>query len=311
MNRKVSITDLLRRIADDLGCGFETYAYDWVKHLYTKEKSLYVYGYRFPNNSASFSSLADDKACTYEVLSKHGAPAVEHFYFMSPRDLHFLTPYGIKDNWTRMKALQKRYGKLVCKPNSGTGGTDLYLVENETELEVAVGEIFSRFPTLSLSPYYEIEDEYRVILLDGVPQLVFRKIRPHVVGNGKDSLTVLIASQLPVGTQLKKGLPLSSVPRKGDTVEVGWKHNLGAGAEPEVLTGGEIYEKVVALAKKAMDILGGAFASVDCVKIGKEFRVLEVNAGVMMENFAGTGAKQYETAKRIYERAVKSYWELK
>ncbi|MBP5294429.1 MAG: hypothetical protein J6Y95_01765, partial [Lachnospiraceae bacterium] len=60
-------------------------------------------------------------------------------------------------------------------------------------------------------------------------------------------------------------------------------------------------EEVAVRASCAMDI---RFASVDVVDTDEGLKVLEVNAGVMMEHFAGQDEEDYEIAKSIYRKAL-------
>ena len=58
----------------------------------------------------------------------------------------------------------------------------------------------------------------------------------------------------------------------------------------------------------ALSLLGGRFASVDCVLTDGEYRVLEVNSGVMMDNFANSSKDNYNKAKEIYLSATEKYF---
>ncbi len=309
MNKERTIVTLLREISKEDGYDFKTYSYDWVKELSKGGNSIYIHGYNFPANDTSFTQIANDKACTSEVLSAKGIPNVEHSYFMSPNDIHYVKYLGVDGNWKEMIRLLDKHGKIVVKPNSGTGGAGIKIVSDEVGLEKAVNEIFSFTSTLCICPYYEIEDEFRVIILDGVPEVVFKKVRPSVYGNGFDNVGVLCAKE---GKSYDShcGVSLSYIPQKGEKVNVGWKHNLGQGSAPEVLKSGDAYKKAVCLATRTLLALGGKFASVDCVSIGGNLRVLEVNSGVMMDNFANTNEDNYKLAKSIYKKAIDKYFSL-
>lgn len=309
MNNERTIVSILREIACENGYNFRTFSYDWVKEFQNSRTSMFVYGYNFPVNSTSFTQIANDKACTSEVLSANGIPNVEHYYFMSPNDIHYVKYLGVDGNWKQMTALLEKYGRIICKPNSGTGGTGLKIVEDECELEMAVNELFSKETTLCICPYYNIENEYRVIILDGTVQLIFKKVRPFIIGNGVDNIASLCAKSRKV-PDLTTGLNMAYVPADGEKTEIGWKHNLGQGSSPEVLTEGDIYDRVQSLATKTLDVLGGRFASVDCVSIDGKYRILEVNSGVMMDNFALSSKDNYIKAKSIYKAAIDRYFEM-
>lgn len=65
-----------------------------------------------------------------------------------------------------------------------------------------------------------------------------------------------------------------------------WRHNLDAGAKPVLMEDGEARTACVQLAIAATTAIGIAFASIDLVCVGGEWKVLEINSGVMMEALA-------------------------
>src|SRR5690606_30229960 len=81
---------------------------------------------------------------------------------------------------------------LVVKPNEGTGGIGVVKVTTQAELEKAVQNIFQKGQSVSLSPYHEILNEYRLVMLDGECQLAYNKQRPQLQGDGTSNLRTLI-----------------------------------------------------------------------------------------------------------------------
>jgi glutathione synthase/RimK-type ligase-like ATP-grasp enzyme len=65
-------------------------------------------------------------------------------------------------------------------------------------------------------------------------------------------------------------------------------------------------ERGYGLAARAAEALSLRFVSVDVVDVAGEFRVLEVNSGVMLEGFARLVPAGYDRAKEIYRRAVQA-----
>lgn len=65
-----------------------------------------------------------------------------------------------------------------------------------------------------------------------------------------------------------------------------WRHNLDAGAKPVLLDTGEVRAACTKLATDAARAIGIAFASIDVVRVDGDWRVLEINSGVMMEALA-------------------------
>src|SRR5262249_29267650 len=111
-----------------------------------------------------------------------------------------------------------------------------------------------------ISPFVEIAEEVRVVLIDDAPVAVYAKAR---------------------GTD--------------------WRHNLDLGARPVLLPSGEARNTCVALAINAAQAIGIRFASVDIVRFGREWKVLEINSGVMMETL---GKHQPELVAAAYTAAL-------
>jgi glutathione synthase/RimK-type ligase-like ATP-grasp enzyme len=142
-----------------------------------------------------------------------------------------------------MRGLLRQHQQgVVVKPNEGTSGRLVFKVVNEAELDAAARNVFASHLSLAISPYVEISEEVRVILIDDTPLAVYAKQR------GAD-----------------------------------WRHNLDLGARPVLLQSGAAREACVALAVGAAQAIGIRFASVDIVRVSGEWRVLEINSGVMME----------------------------
>jgi glutathione synthase/RimK-type ligase-like ATP-grasp enzyme len=76
-----------------------------------------------------------------------------------------------------LELMRKHRDGVVLKPNEGTSGRSVWRARSEAELDHAVSEIFSSHLSLAISPYLEIAEEVRVILLDGAALVVYRKER--------------------------------------------------------------------------------------------------------------------------------------
>lgn len=80
-----------------------------------------------------------------------------------------------------------------------------------------------------------------------------------------------------------------------------WRHNLDAGAKPELMEDGEIRAACTELAIEAARAIGIAFASIDVVRVDGEWKVLEINSGVMME---ALGKLHPELVQATYDAAL-------
>jgi len=116
----------------------------------------------------------------------------------------------------------------------------------------------------AVSPLLNIRREIRVIILDGHVLLAYEK-QPVVI----DELKMF---------------------------------NLGKGASPKDI---ELSSNTVLLAKKALHTVGLRLAAVDIVELpGGEYKVLEINDGLMMEHYARFSPENKAKTKHIYDAAI-------
>lgn len=296
---------LLREICAEHGISIHGFSGDWIFEMDHQGKKAFVIGYKFPNNDAAMEQICDDKCALSDVLTHNQIPCVPHTYFMRPDNQYYM---GTGGDWEKMMELLRRYGKVVCKSNSGSGGTNVFKASTMRELEAAVCHIFSVTQDLAIAPYVEVENEYRCIVCEGQVRLIYRKLRPFVVGDGKRSAAELIAAKTFAKLETDDGADLSYVPADGEKFEVSWKHNIGRGASPEIIEDPAVSEPLVAFALKAAGTVGARFASVDVIQTAEGLKVLEINSGVMMEGFAAASAENYARAKAIYGDALLAYF---
>ena len=103
----------------------------------------------------------------------------------------------------------------------------------------SVKTIFKRNESLSICPYYDIDTEYRLVMLEGKCMLCFGKKK------AKDK----------------------------------WKFNLCQGASVVTIEDEALKTELISLAQKVVDAIGIAFASVDIIRLKTgELSVIEVNS---------------------------------
>ena len=232
--------DAVRRYCRAHGIACEVKSDGWLIVMERAGRRRFAFGYDVGLNSAMAHRLATDKSATSEVLAFAGIACIPHTPFLSPKLGKHVTPEGSRD--VMLGLLRAHPQGLVLKPNDGTSGRSVFRVTREAELDHAASDILSSHLSLAISPYVEIEEEVRVILLDDVPQVVYRKQR------GSD-----------------------------------WRHNLDFGARPVLLEHGEARDASVTIAIASAKAIGIRFASIDVVHVEGEWKVLEINSGVMME----------------------------
>lgn len=300
----------VKEIAKELNLKLDTFSQDWVIRLERGSQRRHIFGYNFELNAASGHLITSDKCATAELLGHNGIPAVEHRLFLRPNLAGYVASGG---NWGEMLSyFESRKSDLVCKSNTGTGGNQVYRARTPLELELSVHKLFSANRAVALSPFINIDSEYRLVMLGDTCELAYEKVRPGVVGDGRSTLLGLIlrdypggrlADKLIAGLSEEEGELLSSVPEQNEYVTLSWRHNLGKGAQAVELDR-ETRAALSGVAVSCMSALNLNFVSVDIIKSNDKLLVMEINSGVMMESYAGQGEGEYETAREIYRKAV-------
>ena len=98
---------------------------------------------------------------------------------------------------------------------------------------------------------------------------------------------------------------LNRIPGAGERILLNWRHNLGQGARALPVRDEETRREVGLIARRVFEGLNVRFASVDVVETAEGLKVLEINSGVMMENFAGQDEESRQIAKEIYRDAIR------
>lgn len=307
-NQTSSFVKIIKEICQEEDISIASFSSDFMFRLSKNGKENHIFGYQFGLNSASSHMICEDKSTTSELLSYAGIPNVEHRCFMSPMNMKYVQANG---NWNEILSMLEKHKTLVLKDNKGTGGLSVYRVRNAVELENAAQILFQSAHSISVSPYYDILREYRLIILDGNVRLVYHKERKHLTGDGIHTLRELYAEYLVKEAGTTQGIPEEDadiVLEKGRVYPIQWKHNLGQGAFPVFDDDNADTAMLKALAKKAADCVGVRFASVDIVEVpakqGREYRILEINSGVMMEYLSQTDSVCRQRAKEIYREAI-------
>lgn len=315
VNKNRFLVEALRSIADKYKIEFTSFSHDWIIRLHRENNTHYVYGYNFDLNPGASILIATDKSALSAILKQSTIPHVEHTLFLTPKLAEYIGPCG---NWLRAIQYAGKIGyPIVCKTNQGTGGNNVLKINTQSELEAAFQQVHSTARGLTLSPYYAIEAEYRIILLNGTELLCYEKQRPYVVGDGSSTFFELLrknesCSPETLRTALNTPVfPLHQIPDSGSKIPIIWKHNLGKGAVPVFSINLEIQKSLLELAQKVYVATGLQFASVDIIQTAHGMKVMEVNTGIMLENLSRFSSENYRLAFTVYEHAVAAMFGLK
>ncbi|MDE5442733.1 RimK-like protein [Bradyrhizobium sp. CSA207] len=280
----------------------------WLVAMRRGKTRHFAFGYDIGLNSAIAHRLANDKSATAEVLALENVPCIPHHLFLNPS----LGAHVAGASWheAMLDLLAQNPQGVVVKPNEGTSGRAVFKATTRDELDRAVREVFSSSLGLVIAPYVEIEEEVRVILLDGKPMIVYRKQRSSVLGDGVRKLTELAAAA-GQDKQLREldAREVNAIVPKGERRILNWRHNLDAGAQPVLMEGderGEAYAACANLAIDAANAIGIVFASIDVVRVDGAWKVLEINSGVMME---ALGKLHPELVQATYDAALDRLFE--
>ena len=189
------IVDIIKNYCETNNISLELLSSDWILKLTRNNIIKYIHGYQFDLNSSGTMLICNDKSATSDILELAGIPCVKH---------ELILPGFTQEKVNIANSLFNKYNKkVVCKTNNGSGGKDVFLIDNFDDLIEKMKYLFSKDQYVSISPYYEITNEYRVIILDNEVKLIYSKKRTnnwkHNLGLGAEPIIVvdnLLSSKL-------------------------------------------------------------------------------------------------------------------
>lgn len=189
---------------------------------------------------------------------------------------------------------------VVIKPNRGTSGRDIYFADAMFEVEFALLNILTGRDAAAASPWVDIEREIRCICFRQQVEITYEKLRSCVVGNGVSSVQELAiaAGHDPCCLSFSAR---HSVPKSGEKIYLQRRHNLSSGAEPVPIESKTVSE-LEQLVGSAANLLRLEFGAIDVVSTPSGFRILEVNSGIMLKNFAGHSTENESLCEELYEK---------
>ncbi len=302
------INEIIKEICEEEKIKYSTVSKDWVTVLEKDGKRRFVIGYKFDINPYAAGAVCNDKYATADFLTFQQIPAVEERIFYAPNN-HEDFAEGCNSLEAVTQYFHANNNNVVVKQNNGTGGVDIYHVTDEKSLADIYDQLLKKYYSISIGPFYDIENEYRVIMLDHEPKVIYKKIKPEVVGDGYSTISQLLTEFNPKYFS-GRSIENDRVLEFGETFEYNWKFNLCGGAKASLDIDEQIRAKVIDLAKQATKALNMRFCSVDIIKTkDNKLLIMEVNTGVMMENFIVEMENGKEIAKSIYKEAIEKMFE--
>lgn len=277
---------------------------DWVIKLNKNDKTKYVLGYKFDNNSHALGKIFDDKYAMYCLLKSFDLPVIEHnIIYKEDNENEYAN--GCKGYKYLNKLFKKYKSNVVIKVNNGSCGIGVFHSDNYDDLKQEYDRLISSRLSLSVCPFYDIKNEYRAIFVDNKLKLLYKKIKPVVVGDGKSTIKELLCK---FNNNFFKDYNEENrdiVLKNGEKFEFGWKFNLSKGSISSMEIEDSDKIKIEEILNKINEKIELNFCSVDIVKTTQnKFLIMEINSGVMMNNFINQHSNGYAIAKDIYKCAI-------
>ena len=290
-----NVQKIIKEICDEKNINFKLVSKDWIIILEKNGITKYIVGYKFPLNDQASGKICDDKYALYDVIKQFCMPVCEHYIVFKNYDKDEIIKYCKKYEFN-----------MVIKNNTGTCGNDMYHVLKKQDVLNRIDELLAKNYSVSISPFYNIKTEYRVIVLNNNAELVYGKKRPIVVGDDKSTIyELLCAFNTKYFSSIQKDESLNKVLGLNEVYEYNWQFNLSKGSIPFMLNDENKEKKIKEMAIKIAKILGVSFASIDIIElVDGSMLLLEANSGVMMDKFSELISNGKEIAKNIYTKAI-------
>ena len=294
---------MIKKICEKNNINYTLLSKDWIIMLKKDNKIRFITGCKFPLDSHSIGEILDDKYALYEVLKENEIPVVEHNILYPNSNTN---DYALDSNNSKLikDYFLRNNNNIVLKPCKGTCGNNVYHITSINDIDKILEILFSKNTSISYCPFYNIKNEYRVIVLNGNIELMYKKHKPIVTGNGKDSIrNLLLQFNYEYFNNKLDDKIYENILDDGEIYEYDWKFNLSNGAIATFDIDDNIKEKIKEIAKEIIDKLELKFVSIDIIETDKELLVLEINSGVMMENLINM-IDDTTIIENIYEKAI-------
>ncbi len=289
--------ELIKEICKEENIELNIYQGNWLKELRKGNITKYIVGYKFSLNNQGISLVVDDKGLFYDVI-KDKLPIIIH---------HVL--FNNYDSDEVLNLFHKYNNKVIVKGNIGTCGKEVYKITNEKRLFNIIDRLFEKQYSISLCPYYDIDKEYRLIVLNNEVKLIYSKENPIIVGDGIKTIKELLLDFNSTYYSNNQVNNPDYVPKLDEKVIIEYRFNLSNGARVNKDIDIELKNRLIELAKRVVKETNLSFGSIDIIRTtNNELLIMEANSGVMMNNYLKQ-TKDYETVKEIYRDAIKTMME--
>ena len=294
--------NIIKKICEELDIKITLLSSGWLIVLEKNNQIHYISGYKFDINNHGIGDILDDKGLFYDVMTYKKLPTSERLSF-----------YEVYDRKTVLDYFKKHHNILIVKGNIGYCGNDVYLVNNEKDLFDTMDQLLLSQESISIEPYYDIINEYRVILLNNEVKVVFGKEKPFIIGDGIHSIKELAIKFNDYFRDNDQDIKNPDyIPKLNERIELDFKFNLSKGARMFIDIDSNLKDKLTSIAKQVTKELGITFGSVDIIHTkDNKLLVLEANSGVMMDNYVRLCENGKVIAYNVYKEAIKTMFNIK
>lgn len=291
---------LISEICKEENIDYKLISENWVMVLTKNNVTKYISGYKFSLNDDALGSVIDDKYAFYDLCKLKKLPVIEHNILFNPTS---------KLGFNTMNLLNEYFFQyqedVVIKPNLGTEGTNVYHITNYNELLNITEKLFKNNFSISICPFYKIDNEYRVIVLNDKVKLIYEKRKPIVIGDGKNTVKDLLINLNPyIFNKISFTKEYNKILQNKEVYEYDWRFNLSKGATAKLVDNKELYQKLSDIALNATKTINAKFVSVDIIKCQNKFYLIEMNSGVCINKVCNFIDKDLKVVKEIYREAI-------
>lgn len=296
MYKEKQFNKIIKQICQERSIQYEELSDDWIIKLTKENRNKFIVGYKFDLNNQATSEICNDKFALYAVLKSEEIPVIEYnILFKNEEDK--LEKYFYEYNQN-----------VVLKPNNGTCGNNVLHICEYDKLKSEYNKLISKYYSVDICPFYEIESEYRVIYLP-TKQHIYKKVKPIITGDGVHSVKELLiefnSEYFGDERNLKsENISADYIPKFGEKIEYEWRFNLSRGAK---IADVDDEEKniLMNMINNIIKVINLKFVSIDIVKLtNNQYMVMEINSGVMMENLVKLQDDGIQIAKSVYGEAI-------
>ncbi|MEM9336522.1 MAG: hypothetical protein AAGA35_01535 [Patescibacteria group bacterium] len=199
MKNKITNLEILKKAAKKFGYSHGLADSPYSKAIYVTDGESYFisrsktkYG-MYPTNNKFADHLVDDKAVTKRFLKKFGFRVIRGKAFFLKKPLEDAGPIKSSDNVRAAYSYAKKISYPVfVKPNSGSRGKNARIIFNESGFKKHVATMKKDGVISFLVEKFTERPEYRLFVVGGKVEFIYRKQRMTITGTGKHTIQELL-----------------------------------------------------------------------------------------------------------------------